>query len=213
MNEIMHPRLANGNEDRNLVYNPYTHKNQNFYRKDTLRTEWKLVGESFVPDIGSEKDKEGKYTEGSIDKNYIQQTRLLRDYLKSIDSLTPEEEAQCSDAHLMHLTDTIGMDWKTGLVTDWAKLEANCQKVNLDLSQLLININHRRKAIEIIYDLALQFNKYDHNIFMFNKYDWSRSLNDDGRLVYVGGIDRFGASIESALSGEVRDGVGVVSVR
>ncbi len=212
INQIMDPKLVEGKEGR-LLYDTDWYKNESFYTKDSLTMEWRLVGGSFVPDVHSKKDREGKYTEDSRGKNYIQQTRLLRDYLKSIDSLSEVEEAQCADENLKYLADKMGVDWETGDITDEAKYKANWQMVASELSQLDINVDHRRMPAEIIYDFSVQFNKSKSRGFLEHNYDWSRAVSSGGHLVYVGGADASGAGVYRG--GPVsRDGLmGVVSLR
>lgn len=212
MNQIMDPRLVEGKEGR-LLYDTDWYKNESFYINDPLKLEWRLVGGSFVPDVHSKKDKEGKYTEDSRGKNYVQQTRLLRDYLKSIDSLTEEEETQCSDDNLVYLAEKMGLDWETGEITDQAKYEANWKRVALELSQLSINLNHRRSPAEIIYDFSLQFNKSKDRGFLENNYDWSRAVSFDGALVDVGRARALGASVDGWSSDDRYSLMGVVSLR
>ncbi|MBI5076811.1 hypothetical protein HZB94_00300 [Candidatus Falkowbacteria bacterium] len=128
INEIMQPRMDVDNEGK-LLHNTDWCENEGFYQNDSLRTEWRLIGGSFVPDVTSAKDKEGRYTKGSTNNNYVHQTRLLRGYLKSIDSLTEAEGQECSDEKLRRFSEQMGVDWDSQEITDEEKYNENWREV------------------------------------------------------------------------------------
>lgn len=147
-----------------------------FYKKITLRTEWKLVG--------------GNLLKNSTNKIYVEQIKVLRDYLKSVGSLTAEEESECSNENL-------------------DKISNDAQK----LAGLEINQKHRRSPGEVLYDWFLHFKKFKDGDYLEEKYDWTNIISSGGYLVTIGKIDLAGASVTEALHNFQHESLGVVSVR
>ncbi len=190
MNGLMQAILEEDSEEEQekLLYDTDWYSEEDFFKNASLRTEWKLVGKNFVPD--------------STSKNYIEQTKVLRDYLLGLDSVSKEEQEECTDEFLEGLQKMLDEDY-----------DKNWKEVAKKLSELLINKNHRRIPAEILYDWVLQFrNKKERGILEAN-YDWSNALSSDGRLVYLGSADRNGVSVSSGNPGCRHDGLGVVSLR
>ncbi|MEI6627041.1 MAG: MoxR family ATPase [bacterium] len=214
INQIMAPKMAKYSDSGKLLCNPDDwYKNEAFYKKQSLKTEWKLVGGSFVPDLASKKDKEGKYAENSRGKNYIHQTRLLRDYLHSIGSLTEIVGWHARDEILHGLSEQMGLDWKTQEITNQSKYDANWQLVVKRLAELEVNKNHRRTPAEIIYDQSLQFTETGDRGLLKGSYDWSNAVSSDGFLVRVGDFDAVGALVLGCNPDGRRDDIGAVSLR
>ncbi len=175
------------------------HKDEDFFKNRPLKTEWKLVGKEFIPD--------------STNKNYIHQTRILRQYLKGANSLTEQEEAGCSDKVLKELSDDLGLDWSTQEVVDQKQYDLNWKIVARKLSELAINMNHRRSPAEIIYDQVLNFKTGRGRGKLETNYDWSNAVSSDGRLVLVGHFGADGARVSGWGPGN-RDGyLGAVPLR
>ena len=190
MNAMMQKILEEKSEEEQekLLYDTGWYGEEDFFKNASLRTEWKLVGKEFIPD--------------STSKNYIEQTKVLRDYMLGLKSLSKEEQEECSDELLDGLQKMIDEDYET-----------NWQEVAKKLSELLINKNHRRIPAEILYDWVLQFrNKKERGILEGN-YDWSNALSSYGRLVYLGYARRDGVGVHSARPDHQGDYLGVVSLR
>ncbi len=155
------------------------YKKEEFYTKRSLKTEWKLVGGDFV--------------KGSKNKPYVEQTTVLRDYLKGIGALTVVEEAECSDENL----DKIGI-------------------YAAKLAGLEINQKHRRSPGEVLYDWFLHFKKFKDRGCLEKNYDGTNIVSSGGTLVNIGYISAGGAHVLS-LSPDYRfclhGPLGVVSVR
>ena len=198
INEIMTPRLA-ASEEGKLLYNTDWYQNENFYKTTALKTEWQLVGGSFIPD--------------STNKNYIHQTRILRNHLKSLKSLTETEEQQSSDQKLQELSEQMGVDWNTQQITNPDKYNKNWKTVAQQLSELQINQNHRRTPAEIIYDQILQFKKTKDRGYLATACDWSSVLASGGSLVDVGYAGSGGAYVSGWYPDSSGGDVGVVSLR
>lgn len=190
MNEIMQTILAEGDEEEQekLLYDTDWYSEEDFFKNASLKTEWRIVGKNFVPD--------------STSKNYIEQTKVLRDYLLGLDSVSKEEQEECTDEFLEGLQKMLDEDY-----------DKNWKEVARKLSELLINKNHRRIPAEILYDWVLQFrNKKERGILEAN-YDWSNTLSSYGRLVHLGSADRDGADVSNDNPGNRSAYLGVVSLR
>lgn len=190
MNEIMQTILAEGDEEEQekLLYDTDWYQEEDFFKNASLKTEWRIVGKNFVPD--------------STSKNYIEQTKVLRDYLMGLDSVSKEEQEECTDELLVGLQKMLDEDY-----------DKNWKEVASKLSELLINKNHRRIPAEILYDWVLQFrNRKERGILEAN-YDWSNTLSSDGRLVLLGDADRSGVSVSNVYPGTRYGDLGVVSLR
>ena len=190
MNGLMQAILEEDSEEEQekLLYDIGWYQTEDFFKNASLRTEWKLVGKNFVPD--------------STSKNYIEQTKVLRDYLMGLDSVSKEEQEECTDELLEGLQKMLDEDY-----------DKNWKEVARKLSELLINKNHRRIPAEILYDWVLQFrNRKERGILEAN-YDWSNTLSSDGRLVDLGDAGRGGVSVSYDGPGGRSGGLGVVSLR
>ena len=182
INELGQIRI--GDESGKFLYYTDSCKDEDFYKNSPLRTEWKLVGGSLI--------------ENSTGKNYIGQTRVLRNYLKSINCLSAEEEIECSDERLDEIDKIMHKDLQEAV-----KLLIN----------LKINRNHRRSPAEIIYDWFLQFKKTKHRGFLRDNNEWSNVCSSNGGLVEFGRVDVGGGFVTWWLPFHLRDDLGVVSVR
>jgi hypothetical protein len=190
MNELMQTILEEDSEEEQekLLYDTDWYQEEDFFKNASLKTEWRIVGKNFVPD--------------STSKNYIEQTKVLRDYLLGLDSVSKEEQEECTDELLNGLQKMIDEDY-----------DKNWQEVAKKLSELLINKNHRRIPAEILYDWVLQFrNRKERGILEAN-YDWSNALSSSGELVYLGSADRYGVYVHSVYPAYRRGHLGVVSLR
>lgn len=190
MNELMQNILAEGDEEEQekLLYDTGWYQEEDFFKNASLRTEWRIVGKNFVPD--------------STSKNYIEQTKVLRDYLMGLDSVSKEEQEECTDELLNGLQKMLDEDW-----------DKNWQEVARKLSELLINKNHRRIPAEILYDWVLQFrNRKERGILEAN-YDWSNTLSSNGGLVVLGRADRHGVGVSNDYPDDRNVDLGVVSLR
>lgn len=190
MNEVMHKILEEGSEEEQekLLYDTDWYEEEDFFKNASLRTEWKLVGKEFIPD--------------SVSKNYIEQTKVLRDYMLGLESLSKEEQEECSDELFEGLQKMLDEDY-----------DKNWQEVAKKLSELLINKNHRRIPAEILYDWILQFKNRKERGILEENYDWSNTLSSGGRLVYLGGADRSGVNVFHDRPGNRGGHLGVVSLR
>jgi hypothetical protein len=214
INEIMETRMDPATEGK-LLNNINWYKDEDFYKREKLKTEWRLVGSAFVPDVSSPKDEEGNHTKDTRNNNYVHQTRLLREYLESVgkDILTEEEEEECSDRILQRLSEQMGVDWDTQKITNQEKYNKNWREVAEKLVSMQINQNHRRSMTEIIYDWTLRFKKSKDRGLLRDYYEWSRSPASAGGIVRIGDVSSYGADVVGWLPVLRSDSLGVVSSR
>lgn len=181
--ELAEPLMDTAGEGK-LLYSVDWYANEAFYTTESLKTEWKLVGKDFAPD--------------TKDKDYIDQTKILRDHLKSIGELTPQEEAECTDKKLKEIRKILdGGDW---------------QKASQMLADLLVNKNHRRTMAEAEYDFVMRFRNNSDRHQLERNYDWTNTRTSDGSLALFGDADAEGASVSRHKPGFSRDYLGVVWV-
>ena len=70
MKAMMESKMDKDKEGK-LFYDQDWYINEPFFKEISVKTEWKLVGKNFVPN--------------STGKNYIEQTKVLRDYLLNLE--------------------------------------------------------------------------------------------------------------------------------
>ncbi len=157
------------------------------------RLRWRLTSKAPLPESVS--TSYGGSAEKST--NYVEQTKILREYLASVGSLSEDESKECSDSTLLEITKLMESDWKEA-----AKR----------LSELTINKNHRRLPPEVIYDILLSIKGNDERI-LDQTCDWSNALSSGGRLVYLGSANRYGVYVSAYRPGDRSGYLGVVSLR
>lgn len=182
MQTLLQPSFTKEGKGQVLL-NTDWYKNEPFFTQDTPKLEWKLISKDVLPT--------------STSKNYIDQTKVLRDALKKDNLLTPEELDECTDQRLEEL--------RTLMATDWP--EAAKQ-----LSQLKINQKHRRTPVEVLYDTLLVFGSKNTRLLP-NRYDWTQARSSGGGLVRVGSFGAGGVKVSGWVPEYVGERLGVVSSR
>ena len=155
--------LYNKDNDGNWLYKDTEAK----LRSETPRLGWRLT----TPEV----------IEGSTDKNYLEQTETLIEYLKNehfkgVDIPKVYEEAidEFTSVNTPELKEKV----KSTKESEW-------QEAARILSELSINELTRERSSEIIYRLAINEKKLGVKN-LASKYAWSISLDADGKLVPVG---------------------------
>ena len=157
--------LGDKTKDNGKVYlNTDWYKNEKFFTDDTeaIETCWALVSKETV--------------ENSTNKNYLEQTDLLVDYLKDQvfkDTEIPEEFQAAIDEFTAQRTEIEAI-----MSSDWRKAAEQ-------LAALKLNQIARRTPAEVAYDLMLHFQNTGERLLL-DKYDWTNRRHSDGDLVYVG---------------------------
>jgi polyhydroxyalkanoate synthesis regulator phasin len=186
-------KLGDGSWYKNETFFTGVNKDGSLSPESTPRLRWRLTSKAPLPE--SITAVFGGTAESST--NYIEQTKILRDHLLSLGSLTEEEARGCSDEVLKEIETLMG---------------TNRQEAARKLSDLEINKNHRRMPAEIMYDTLLALKGNDERI-LENTYDWSNSVSSGGGLVRVGFAGADGALVLGWLPDDRRGDVGVFSLR
>ena len=150
------------------------YKNEKFFTDDAevIETRWALVSKEVV--------------DNSTDKNYLEQTDLLVDYLKDQlfkDAEIPEEFQGAIDEFTAKRSEI-----ETTMESDW-------QKAAEQLAALKLNQIARRTPAEVAYDLMLHFQNTGERLLP-DKYDWTNRRHSDGYLVRVGSFKSDGVNVD-----------------
>lgn len=164
LKSLLQPRFAKAQKGK-VLYDTAWYQNEDFFTKDTPKLEWKLVSKNLIPE--------------STSKDYLDQTKVLRDYLKQHHLATPDELHECADDKLQKIRELMKKDW---------------QQAALKLANLKINQNHRRAPVEALYDLLLRFGATGERLLK-DKWDWTAVRSSAGNLVHVGHVDAAGADV------------------
>ena len=157
------------------------------------RLKWRLTSKAPLPE--SITTSYGGKAENST--NYIEQTKILREYLASVGSLTEDEAKECSDKVLAEINEIMKSDWR---------------EAARRLSLLTVNKNHRRLPPEVLYDILLSI-KGNNERILEKTYDWTATLSSSGKLVTLGNAGRYGVYVTNDYPGLRYDNLGVVSLR
>ena len=196
MNEELQPRMNTEGRGK-MLHDTNWYKDEPFFTSETPinptpsrspslqeveKAEWKLITRTILKD--------------STSKNYLEQTKLLRDELAKQGWLTDEERDEVTDEKLAKIEPLLNSDWKKA-----AQLLAN-----LKLTQ-----NHRRTFSQDLYDTLLVYlseeNTEDRPLP--NIWDWTATLSSVGELVDVGSLDSGGAIVYGWGPGNRRVVLGV----
>ena len=112
----------------------------------------------------------------------------------------------------MSLSEELGVDWNSQEIIDQKKRDANWESVAKKLSELQINQNHRRSAVESFYDTLLAFGVNNERL-LEKIYGWTKTRSSDGDLVFFGNFGSLGARVDFWEPDGANVGLGVVSSR
>ncbi len=146
---------------------------ESFYNGAIPNKEWALVGKEPIP--------------GSTNKNYLEQTAVIADYLKNtvFDRRSmPKEYQDAIDEFDKQRSDIVRL-----MDDDW--VEAAKKLASLKLNQMT-----RQTPVEAIYDLTTNLVYRDRRL-MEGHYAWTNKQTSDGGLVGVGDFALGGASVDS----------------
>lgn len=157
-----------------LLLNPDWYKNESFFTSDSNPLSWKLLSKGNIED--------------STGKNYFEETRFFREYLKQNNLATADELAECSDKRLAELAQLVNTNW---------------QEAAKQLSELKINQKYRINPLEIIFIHATG------KSVLANAYARTAKRSSDGGLVYAGYCGSVGAGVRRWHPGSTSGNVGV----
>ncbi|MBI5794125.1 AAA family ATPase [Candidatus Uhrbacteria bacterium] len=171
MFEMIEPRLQAAGKGKLLVSVDW-YAAQSFYVTGTSKPEWKLVTRDVIP--------------GSKNLDYADQTKLLRDTLAAQPDLTQAEQEAIVEA-----SDSVLADLKAMATTD-----ATWQQAAERLAQLRLNVNHRRRFSDVVFDHATLLETKGVRLFNGQSvYDWTNDRTSGGDLVLAGSPDAAGMNV------------------
>lgn len=197
--ELVQPTLTANRKGEALV-NFNWDENESFYTQEPCRLGWALVYRDILPD--------------SIEKDYIQQTRLLIDHLKNKvfnnKPLSPEYQTAV-DQFETYLHDTFPN--KTDEEINKNLGGPDCKRYAEALANQPITILTRHIASEAFYDAMLLRATTKYYSLLFDVYTWTSSCSSDGLLVNVGNADANGANVGGWNPDHRGMGIGVLFSR
>jgi hypothetical protein len=168
-----------------------------FYTKESATSGWALVSKEVLGYKDGEPDEDK--TKVSTEKNYLQQTEILVNYLKNevfAERPLPEEYQSAIDEFEREKAGIVAI-----IKSDWEdaaeKLEA------LQINQLI-----RQTPVEALYDLMVRYQQTDERLLP-DKYTWTNRRYSVGSLVFVGYFKSDGVGVRWAGPGYVRSDLGV----
>lgn len=182
MNDILDGKTSDGRE---LLYSERHTDEDSVLAVQTPRLGWRLTAPELI--------------ENSTSKNYLDQTQELVHYLQNevfegedIPAVY-QEAIDEFNAQKDTLNELMNSDW---------------QEAAKKLSSLSINQLTRERSSEILYRLAVT-EKKSGNKNLASRYSWSNSLDQDGRLVGVVGVDSAAVVVDSLRPGYSTGTLGV----
>jgi midasin (ATPase involved in ribosome maturation) len=172
-------------DEGKVFYDTDWYKEEKFFTEELAQAGWALVSKEVVPD--------------STDKNFLDQTDLMVDYLKNQVFKGVELPAvyqEAIDEYLAKRTDIA-----TTMSSDWQKAAGMLE--SLQITELT-----RQSPSEALYDLVAYFQNNDERMLP-DKYSWTKRRYSDGRLVYVGHFGSGGVHVSWRRPGRSASLLGV----
>ncbi len=188
MQELLQPTFDQKNEGK-VLYDTDWYEGEDFF-KEAPELCWVLTSDGIIPD--------------SEDKDYLQQTEHIAEYLRETVYKGKKLPQQYSDAikemetqkdEIRRLIDA----------NDW-------QKAAEKLANLTLNKLTRRVPVEVLYDMLVTFQNGDKR-HLEDFYDWTGVRSSVGRLVHVGPFDPDGVGVDDWSPSGSDDALGVVLAR
>src|SRR3989344_3040900 len=191
MHELLQPEFTAKNQGK--ILNSYGqdnswYKNEDFL-KDVPRASWVLVSKDVIPN--------------SLSNNFLQQTEVIANYLKTDifkDQEMPEVYKEAIE------------EFETKKAGIQAILTSNWQEAAKQLSELKINQLTRQLPVETMYDFLMYF-KNNKKRLLESKYTWTYRRASGGGLVRFGGSGAGGAGVGRWTPDDVDGDLGVAFSR
>ena len=183
MHELLQPEFTTGNKGK--ILNSYGqdnswYKNEDFL-KDVPRASWVLVSKDVIPN--------------SLSKNFLQQTEVIANYLKTdIFSAKGGSASGGKDQEMPEAYKEAIEEFEAKKASIQAILTSNWQEAAKQLSELKINQLTRQLPVETMYDFLMYF-KNNGKRLLESKYTCTYRRDSGGRLVGFGGSDADGARV------------------
>lgn len=174
-------------------------KDQKFFTRETPKLQWALTNREVISNI--------------IDKNYLEQTQAIADYLKK--QVFPNER-EMPDIYKEAIEQFERYYQANFKGKNKEKIEQmlrnNQKKYNKELIELKINQLCRQTPADVMYDTSIYFQNTGKRLLK-RIYTWTCRLSLGGRLVAFGGTDFDGAVVSGWYPDNAYRDVGVVFSR
>jgi len=199
LNTLLSPIYTARNEK--FLFDTAWHKDEPFFTTETPRLSWVFMATEILPD--------------STNKNYVDQTNLIADHIKTL--------WQDSEARMPQQDRDDLKEWEAYYNTNFAGKtpeeitallngDTTRKKYALELSSLGMNQHNRATAVEQIDHIAFMRAATEKKI-LETTYGWTSTCSSDGSLVDVGCADAWGAGMDGWKPDDVRDDLGVLLFR
>ena len=154
-----------------VLYNTEWCRDEDFFKKEAPKAKWGLVGKDFIPN--------------STDKNYLQQTEALADFVKNTvfkgQPIPPEYQEAIREFEIQKgdIGKLLGSDWG----------EAGKRLAALKLTQMT-----RTSPVEDAYRLLAYFQNSGDKLLPAT-VNWTNRRASDGYFVYLGNFGSFGVLV------------------
>ncbi|MCB9808704.1 hypothetical protein H6770_05650 [Candidatus Peribacteria bacterium] len=189
MHEMLQPEFDQAGNGQ-ILYDTDWYENEAFFTNAVPEVSWALTSNEVIPD--------------SEDKDYLEQTELIAQYLQGTvyaGSQLPQEYAEAIE-ELNTQKDEIR-----------SLIEADeWQQAAERLEALKLNKLTRRTPTEVLYDMLVTFKKNGQR-HLEDCYDWTGTRDSDGYLVIVGGFGSEGVHVAYDDPDYSSDYLGVVLSR
>ncbi len=164
--------------------------NESFYKNKTPNFAWALTSKEIIED--------------STNKNYLQQTETIANYLTNEVYKDLEMPAQYQEA----------IDEFEAKKEELTRLIETGDKsvYEPEISKLKLNKLTRQSPVEALYDLLIYFQNNNERL-LEKTYAWTHATSSDGERVDVGGFDSGGALVSRDSGDGSRSSLGVVLSR
>ncbi len=177
MNELKGGKTSDGgkilyrNDNTGKIKSDTWHKDEAFFTAETPSLGWALVSKEVIPN--------------STDKNYLEQTEIIANYLKTkvCKDQVMSEEYKGAINEFKQAKEGI----KELMSSDW---QAAAKKLAL----LKINQLFRQTSSEVLYDMLLRKEKIGEYL-LSHHWTWTKSRASGGDLVLVGAFDLGGVFV------------------
>jgi hypothetical protein len=180
-----------------------------FFDQDPIACRWSLVDRGIIGSGESLATKAKGFK--SVEKDYFQQTKLLKDYILA---LYPDQELPTKYQEAIAELESYTKANFNSLTDDEINEEMSndCERYAKELSELKLNDLLRKTPAEELYDLVAYF---DHNDQRLDQglHNWTKRRNSDGALVRVGSFGVAGAHVSGRPPDDANDGLGFSSSR
>lgn len=189
MQELLQDKFSEDEDAGDILADTSWYEQEEFFTKDVPAACWAFTSGELLPD--------------STDKNYLQQTDLLADYVSKTlfkGKPVPPQYQEALD------------EFKKQRKEIERLMDSNWQEAAKRLESLKLNQLLRHSPSEALYDFLQTYCSTQERT-LENDWTWTNKRSSDGRLVRFGGCDSGGAYVDRDPPGRSHGGLGVALSR